>query len=87
MHLKSFIFRISAHTIEDPVLRRLRAESLEKNAADAADEERKQLLLRIATVGVRCVFFLPFRLRGFLENAHLLSPADIHHTRFYRGKR
>jgi uncharacterized protein YoxC len=42
---------ISAHTIEDPVLKRLRAEEVAKKDEDAAAEERKQMLIRIATVG------------------------------------
>eukprot|EP00596_Hydrurales_sp_CCMP1899_P010608 CAMPEP_0119034862 /NCGR_PEP_ID=MMETSP1177-20130426/1881_1 /TAXON_ID=2985 /ORGANISM="Ochromonas sp, Strain CCMP1899" /LENGTH=317 /DNA_ID=CAMNT_0006992641 /DNA_START=202 /DNA_END=1152 /DNA_ORIENTATION=- len=42
---------ISAHTIEDPVLKRLRAEEVAKKDEEAAAEERKQMLIRIATVG------------------------------------
>lgn len=47
-----FLTRISAQTIEDPVLRRLRAETISKKVAEDAEEDRKQLLLRIATIGV-----------------------------------
>ena len=43
---------ISANTIEDPVLRRLRSESVSQKEAETAEENRKQMLIRIATIGV-----------------------------------
>lgn len=67
------------------MLRRLRAESDEKNAAQAADEERKQLLLRIATVGVSFLdFYYTFMVFCSRPRAHLLLLTSITHCSLQR---